>query len=657
MTKPSLPPIPSGFASTEALNSRFATIEEAIVDSLSRTGKLPNSMNANLDMDSNDIINVRELFANNITVNGVPINQVVGEQGPKGDKGDKGDRGIDGTPGARGATGPQGPKGDPGNFLGIDLIGASDDIGDRPVTANDGDAWGLIEDNTIRIFVWADGQWFDAGPITSPALLPVSNVIYVSVDGNDANAGTSLQAAVRTIERGVELADLANAPTVVIVYPGEYETEGHIDLPDRCTIKGFGAARQQRIVPKAGFEERNVFRFGDGCYVEGFSFEGFRIDDLDNPTEGFAACFRPGAIIRRVPYMHNVSVYRRDPPSLVAPPLDRANGNPLVGNGGGVCLADRAVLSPYSVFPNFMLWGATPSVPNGIGYCAKNGALINGINAIGIWCHKHFMALGGGQLILNGCSSQFGDFSLWSEGSCVSLRPQSVSLTLGQFPDDADAVEAEKQNIIDNMWDTLVANNFVANYTAEEEEFTKKDAGLLIDAVVFALRAGTEQPVQDFARGLFRFNGDYVFDAGELSTFIFAWEVILADINALTATAASNVATALISTLIATVQSPEFRRERSTITALAHQWTQPLAGVNKNAIPPVLGRGGRPRSIQSSVVQRDGGRVLFSGQDDDGNAVFVGGLGIDARTGELIGPPFDRAVRRLATRAAIARSF
>ena len=37
--------------------------------------------------------------------------------------------------------------------------------------------------------------------------------------------------------------------------------------------------------------------------------------------------------------------------------------------------------------------------------------------------------------------------------------------------------------------------------------------------------------------------------------------------------------------------------------------------------------------------------------------LFVGGMRIDADTGELSGPPFDQAVNRIATRAAIARSF
>jgi hypothetical protein len=63
------------------------------------------------------------------------------------------------------------------------------------------------------------------------------------------------------------------------------------------------------------------------------------------------------------------------------------------------------------------------------------------------------------------------------------------------------------------------------------------------------------------------------------------------------------------------------------------------------------------RRIQRSIRQLNGGRVRFSGQDDAGNAVFVGGLTIDARSGQLGGPPFDSALRGRLTRGVISRSY
>jgi hypothetical protein len=41
--------------------------------------------------------------------------------------------------------------------------------------------------------------------------------------------------------------------------------------------------------------------------------------------------------------------------------MNAAAGNPAQPKGGGCVLADGAVLSAYSVFPNMMTWGFTPS--------------------------------------------------------------------------------------------------------------------------------------------------------------------------------------------------------------------------------------------------------------------------------------------------------
>ena len=58
MSKVNLPPIPGGYLSLGAMNSRFAAIEAAFDNTLSRDGSLPNSMEADLDLNGNLILNV-----------------------------------------------------------------------------------------------------------------------------------------------------------------------------------------------------------------------------------------------------------------------------------------------------------------------------------------------------------------------------------------------------------------------------------------------------------------------------------------------------------------------------------------------------------------------------------------------------------------------
>ena len=61
MTKVTLLPIRSNYASTEILNENFQRLAAALEDTLSRTGALPNQMESNLDMNNYTIINWAQL--------------------------------------------------------------------------------------------------------------------------------------------------------------------------------------------------------------------------------------------------------------------------------------------------------------------------------------------------------------------------------------------------------------------------------------------------------------------------------------------------------------------------------------------------------------------------------------------------------------------
>lgn len=614
-----------------------------------------------------------------------------GDEGEKGDKGETGPTGATGSRGPRGYIGSTGEKGDPGNYTGVAVTAIVATTLDLPGTGSAGEIYGVGSGNDISLYGWNGTEWFEIGPIYQPDP-EVHHTIYVAPHGNDANDGRTLRQAVRTLERAVELSTELSLlhedvyPTLVNVYPGEYETQGHLDWPDKCSVVSVGGARKTNVVPAPGYEVRNVFRLGEGGYVEGFSFEGWQLDTLGkeyneleenlygegnfrgdaegNPSEGFAISFRPGAIIRRVPYVHNIVAHRGQPSTLITAPLDRATGNAAVGNGMGVVLADRSVISEYSTFPNIMTWGATPSVPNGIGYYAKNNALVNPVNAISLWCHKAFMCTNGGQMILSGCSSQFGDYSLWSEGSAFSVTPEKydsdtyTALRLGaDVNDTVTAIIDNNQAILDAMWAAIV-NDWNGGLTPEREAYTMADAGNFLLSLRYSLSSASDRTIRDFTLGLFDYNGDPVFDVAILPLFVESFEVMRDTINGLSISAdCQSFVTGLTQIVIDTITNPVKRRERSLVTAINHQWTLPMAGVTRTAVPQRFGGGGKATRIPRSIVQKDGGRVRYSGQDDEGNAVFVGGLQIDSQSGELRGPPFDLAVKRTATRTTIARSF
>jgi hypothetical protein len=73
MAKLTLNAIGSRYGSIDALNDNSDLIETAFENTLSRDGTGPNNMESDLDMDSNDIINVANLSVASLRVNGQPV--------------------------------------------------------------------------------------------------------------------------------------------------------------------------------------------------------------------------------------------------------------------------------------------------------------------------------------------------------------------------------------------------------------------------------------------------------------------------------------------------------------------------------------------------------------------------------------------------------
>lgn len=504
---------------------------------------------------------------------------------------------------------------------------------------------------------------------------PRPKIFYVRTDGDNSRSGTSPGTALGHIEEALERLWSLPSPTpwTIALMDGPINVPGELEVPDFTTILGQNFQRRTIIRPTAGNEERNVFLCGNGVHLVNMKFTGWRINDFADPTKGFAMAFRPGAVILPggVPYGQNCVVTSAMTEVPTPLPMDPEAGNPAQPRGGGCVLADASVLSPYSTFPNIMTWGFTPSSHNGLGYVAKNRGFINAVNAIGIGAHRHFMCQAGGQMVVSSCSSQFGDYSFWSEGSTQQIVPLRVNPAVITVQANAGTViNAARTALINDVWAFLVANHNAATWPSGFEALTRKDTGLLLDALAASLVHGFERPLLNFAEGLFDFTGVCVYSYSYQAAFTASWERLAAQLIAggqLT-TAAATFVNALVARLKATVNNywhevgqapaptppePVRRKLRSLITAIGHQWTAPMAGVEFYRVPPARAA----RRIQRSIRQVGGGRVRFSGQDDAGNAVFVGGLTIDARSGQLGGPPFDSALRGRLTRGVISRSY
>jgi len=81
--------ITSGYASQTQLNENFNNINTALNNTLSRDGSLPNAMNADLDLNNNDLLNVKAIYVDGVNVLNVLDNVTVSTASPSG--GDNGD--------------------------------------------------------------------------------------------------------------------------------------------------------------------------------------------------------------------------------------------------------------------------------------------------------------------------------------------------------------------------------------------------------------------------------------------------------------------------------------------------------------------------------------------------------------------------------------
>jgi len=71
--KPDITTIASGYYSRQALNTNFENLRDKFDNTLSLDGSTPNSMGADLDMNSNDILNASEIDTSSLRINGVLV--------------------------------------------------------------------------------------------------------------------------------------------------------------------------------------------------------------------------------------------------------------------------------------------------------------------------------------------------------------------------------------------------------------------------------------------------------------------------------------------------------------------------------------------------------------------------------------------------------
>ena len=226
-----------------------------------------------------------------------------------------------------------------------------------------------------RIGIGTDIVRLGAGPT-------VTNILYVTKDGNDGNTGRKLGDAKATIEAAVAEATIPG--TIIKVSPGSYIVNNPIFLSNEISIIG-DSLRDVIIIPQ---NDGDIFYVGHGNYIANMSFNG-------GSNTGAVFSFDPynQRYITQSPYIQNCTNFISNSIGL------RIDGNYALGT------LKSMVLDSYTQYNQ---GGIGVSITNG-GY-AQLVSLFTICNDTAVYCGS------GGACDLTNSNSSFGNYGLVSEG-------------------------------------------------------------------------------------------------------------------------------------------------------------------------------------------------------------------------------------------------
>ena len=228
----------------------------------------------------------------------------------------------------------------------------------------------------------------------------VTNVLYVTKDGNDNNTGQKLGDAKLTIKGAVSV---ASAGDVIRVSSGTYVEDNPIVLPEQVSIVG-DSLREVSVTPQNPGSD--LFHVAPGIYISEVSFVGTM-----NSGSAIVA-FNPDIV-----YYYTQSPYIR-------------NCTNFVTNSIGMKIDGSKNIGP---FKSMVTDSYTQYNSNGIGVSLSNEGYGQIVSMFNINNDVAIAANTGGQCDITNSNSSFGNFGLVADG--VGPRKYTGIVTTSQVAD------------------------------------------------------------------------------------------------------------------------------------------------------------------------------------------------------------------------------
>lgn len=213
-------------------------------------------------------------------------------------------------------------------------------------------------------------------------LTQITNVLFVTKDGNDSNSGASLQDSKLTIKAALQI---ASAGTVIKVSAGSYTENNPLVVPKQVSVVG-DSLREVSVTPQ---NSGDLFYVGNGSYVSNMSFT--------SPTSNSGAIFSfdPAnpPYIDQSPYIQNCTNFV---PNSIGLKVDGDN-----------CLGQlkSMVVDSYTQYNS-----------NGIGAKISNEGYAQLVSMFTICCDKAIECSNGGGCDLTNSNSSMGNYGLVAQG-------------------------------------------------------------------------------------------------------------------------------------------------------------------------------------------------------------------------------------------------
>jgi hypothetical protein len=550
--------------------------------------------------------------------------------------------------------------------------------------------------NSLNVTTFISASSFNGSGAGLTDIDTIDKVFYVAEDGSDTNDGKSLSFPFRTIKAATLAASASRAANPgaqayrqsIQVKSGYYSEIAPITVPPNVSILG-DDLRSVVVAPTTATSGSNLFLMNNGTYCWGLRLEGCKIDNLEDPRNGFFFAFAPSASIVTSPYVQNCSAIST-PADKFYTPLDSGSANPLVGNGPGGMIVDDSVLDGYSPLKSMIVDAYTQVAFNGIGICVRGRgyaqlvSFFTNFSRVGVYCIE------GGHASLLNSNTTFGDFGLRAKGLRMLVRPNITPVSASIDASGSLLVSSNKTNIQTYMINKLVeSGSFASTYVSgsgSNYASTIKDSGLLIDAIADDLLAPGAARISQFTSGLFKgqdtssgsiytlpIASGSAFTEGAISVipqnvsnasgsltgdFILAWqymkEYIVTDPSGNFSTmsvGAKGKVSQLFDVLIDTITqvvvngagASLLEEFGSLITSTSHDFSYAGAGVNFLALPINQGGVGET-NVALRVVEETGGRVFHTSGDETGDFYAGNDFIIRQATGTIEGRTFTKAL-------------